>query len=143
MISPAPSLLEGEVRIRVPFPDADPAGVVWHGRYFDYFDQARCNLLEKIDYGYKAMAQSGFLWPVVEVKVKYVRAIEFDEVISVRARLVESEYRLKISYEICNDAGVRCTTGYTVQVAIDAGTGALSFEVPSFLRDRIVACTGE
>jgi len=138
----APTALEGEVLIRVPFPDADPAGVVWHGRYFDYFDQARCNLLEKIDYGYKAMARSGFLWPVVDTRVRYVRTIEFDELIRVRARLVESEYRLKIEYEIHNEAGKRCTKGYTIQVAVEAATGELCFEVPPFLRDRIAAWGG-
>jgi acyl-CoA thioester hydrolase len=132
-----PRRLAGEVTLRVPFPDADPAGVVWHGRYFDYFDAARCDLLAKVDYGYRAMAASGIIWPVVETKVRYVRTISFDDVVRVTATLVEWEYRLKIAYEIHDQAGRRCTTGYTIQVAVDGSTGELRFEVPGFLRERI------
>jgi hypothetical protein len=29
--------LSAAMRIRVPFFDLDPAGVAWHGRYFQYF----------------------------------------------------------------------------------------------------------
>lgn len=133
----SPKQLSGEVTLRVPFPDADPAGVVWHGRYFDYFDAARCDLLAKIDYGYRAMAASGIVWPVVETKVRYVRAISFDDVVRVTATLVEWEYRLKIAYEIHDQAGRRCSTGYTIQVGVDASSGELCFEVPEFLRERI------
>jgi acyl-CoA thioester hydrolase len=129
--------LTGEVTLRVPFPDADPAGVVWHGRYFDYFDAARCDLLAKVDYGYRAMAASGIIWPVVETKVRYVRTISFDDVVRVTATLVEWEYRLKIAYEIHDQDGRRCTTGYTIQVGVDGSTGELCFEVPGFLRERI------
>jgi acyl-CoA thioester hydrolase len=129
--------LTGEVAFRAPFPDADPAGVIWHGRYFDYFDAARCDLLAKVDYGYRAMAASGIIWPVVETKVRYVRPISFDDLVRVTATLVEWEYRLKIVYEIHDEAGRRCTSGYTVQVAVDGSTGELCFEVPGFLRERI------
>ena len=93
------------VSISVPFQDCDPAGVAWHGNYFRYFDTARCALLEQIDYSYRQMAESGFMWPIVDTRVKYIRAVSYDHIIHVTATLVEWEYRLKIEYEIHDDTG--------------------------------------
>lgn len=57
-----PDGLTVAVRLSVPFFDLDSAGVVWHGRYFRYFELARARLLDDIGYGYGEMAASGFIW---------------------------------------------------------------------------------
>jgi acyl-CoA thioester hydrolase len=129
--------LQATVTLTVPFHDADPAGVAWHGNYFRYFDEARCALLDRIGYGYRQMMESGLLWPIVQAEVKYVRALPFDSRISVVARLVEWDYRLKIAYEIFNAVSCRTTTGHTVQVAVDAATGEMHVGAPEVLRDRL------
>ncbi|CAN5265507.1 acyl-CoA thioesterase [soil metagenome] len=129
--------LEAIVSLRVPYQDADPAGVVWHGNYFRYFDAARCALLERIDYGYRRMAESGFLWPIVDTRVRYVRSLRYDQVIAVEAALLEWEYRLKIAYVIRDEAGVRLTEAYTVQVAVDIETGELCLGAPDALARRL------
>jgi acyl-CoA thioester hydrolase len=129
--------LMATVEIRIPFQDADPAGVAWHGNYFRYFDTARCALLDRINYSYRQMAESGFMWPIVDTRVKYIRAVEYDHVIHVRAKLVEWEYRLKIEYEV-HDAAGRCVTkGYTIQVAVDKTTGELCIGSPAALTDKL------
>jgi acyl-CoA thioester hydrolase len=129
--------LEASVMLTVPFHDADPAGVAWHGNYFRYFDEARCALLDRIGYGYRQMMESGLLWPIVQAEVKYVRALPFDSRISVVARLVEWDYRLKIAYEIFDAGNSRTTTGHTVQVAVDAVTGEMHIGAPDVLRERL------
>lgn len=136
---PAKIEIFASVTLTVPFHDADPAGVVWHGNYFRYFDDARCALLEKIGYGYREMVQGGYYWPIVQATVKYVRPVPFDARVTVVARLVEWEYRLKIEYEIFDADGLRTTTGYTVQVAVSAATGEMHLGAPEALRDRLRA----
>jgi len=131
--------LQATVMLTVPFHDADPAGVAWHGNYFRYFDEARCALLDRIGYGYRQMMESGLLWPIVQAEVKYVRALPFDSRISVVARLVEWDYRLKIAYEIFDAESCRTTTGHTVQVAVDAVTGEMHVGAPEVLRERLRA----
>jgi len=127
----------GTSTIRVPFHDADPAGVVWHGNYFKYFDAARCLILDAMDYGYMEMMQAGHLWPVVDARARYVGAIYYDETVVVRARLVEWEYRLKFDYLITGEGGARKATGYTVHVAVDASTREMTYSVPEFVTERI------
>ena len=52
------------VEIVIPFHDIDSAGMAWHGHYAKYFEVARCALLDSFNYGYGAMRESGFMWPV-------------------------------------------------------------------------------
>ena len=86
-----------EVEITVPFHDVDMMGVVWHGNYFRYFEIAREALLNQFDYGYRQMKASGYVWPVVDTRVKYRDAVTFEQRIRVRAHIEEYENRLRIA----------------------------------------------
>jgi acyl-CoA thioester hydrolase len=129
--------LTAVVRVTVPYQDADPGGVAWHGNYFRYFDSARIALLHKFDYGYREMVESGYHWPIIDTKVRFIQPVRFDDEIDVEATLIESEYRLKIAYVIRDIEGQRVTKGYTVQVAVDAATGELCIGSPPALLDRL------
>lgn len=132
---PAHIDLEATVELTVPFHDADPLGVAWHGNYFRYFELARCALLERIDYGYQAMAASGFIWPIVRAEVKYVKPLPFDSRVRVRATLLEWEYRLRIAYAVFTADGQQATTGSTVQAAVDVATREMAIGAPAVLRE--------
>src|SRR5204862_386715 len=80
--------LSAEVDIEVPFYDVDPMLVVWHGHYVKYCEQARSALLRQIDYDYPAMQASGYLWPVVELHLRYVHSARYGE--RLRARTASS-----------------------------------------------------
>jgi acyl-CoA thioester hydrolase len=135
---PAHLDLSATVHAVVPFHDADPAGVAWHGNYFKYFDLARCALLDQIGYDYREMVRGGHYWPVVETGVKYVRPLPYHAHIVVVARLIEWEFRLKISYEITVD-GARAAVAHTTQVAVIAATGEMQIGSPDALRMRLHA----
>lgn len=127
-----------EVSIKVPFHDVDAMNVVWHGNYFRYFEVAREALLDQFNYGYRAMKESGYVWPVVDTRVKYRDVVTFGQQILVQANVQEYENRLKIGYQIVDAAsGKRTTSGYTIQVAIDAATGEMCYVSPSVLFERM------
>ena len=127
-----------EVELTVPFHDVDMMGVVWHGNYFRYFEVAREALLNQFNYGYRQMKESGYLWPVVDTRVKYRDVLTFEQRFRVRARLEEYENRLRIGYEIVDAAsGKRTTTGYTIQVAVEEKSREMSFVSPDILFERM------
>lgn len=127
-----------EVELTVPFHDVDMMGVVWHGNYFRYFEIAREALLNQFNYGYRQMKESGYLWPVVDTRVKYRDVLTFEQRFRVRARLEEYENRLRISYEIVDAvSGKRTTTGYTIQVAVEEKSREMSFVSPDILFERM------
>lgn len=127
-----------EVGLMVSFHDCDPMGVVWHGNYMRFFEVAREALLDKFNYGYRAMQASGYGWPVVDLRVKYRAAITYEQRIRVRATIEEYENRLRIGYQIFDaGSGQRTTTGYTIQVAVAEGSRELNFVSPPILFERL------
>ncbi len=131
-------MISAEVEITAQFYDLDPMQVVWHGNYAKFLEQARCALLDKIGYNYPEMDKSGYLWPVVDMQIKYVRPVRYAQVIRVEATLLEYENRLKISYR-CRDkiTGEVLTKAHTVQVAVTAASGELCLESPPALIEKI------
>ncbi|MBC8952611.1 thioesterase family protein [Xenorhabdus sp. PB62.4] len=127
-----------EVEFTVPFHDADPMGVVWHGNYFRYFEIAREALMNQFNYGYSEMRESGYVWPVVDARIKYRASVRFEQKIRVRATIEEFENRLKIAYQIFDAAsGQKTTMGYTIQVAVSEETQEMSFVSPDILFERM------
>lgn len=137
-ITSANSPWQAEVELQVQFYDVDPMEVVWHGRYIEYFEVARSALLDQIDYNYSAMKDSGYLWPIVDLQVRYSRPAIFRQRLKVRAAIIEWENRLKIEYLVIDAvSGQRLTRGVTVQVAVQAGNSTLSFISPPALWQRL------
>jgi acyl-CoA thioester hydrolase len=132
------SIHQTSIDLEIPFHDVDMMGVVWHGHYAKYFEIARCALLEKIDYNYPQMRDSGYAWPVIDLNMRYIKPAVFGQIISVQAAIVEWENRLKINYLITDKVtGARLTKGYSIQVAVDMQTKAMCFESPRVLLEKL------
>jgi len=127
-----------EVEIEVPFHDVDMVGIVWHGHYAKYFELARCALLETFGYNYLQMRDSGYGWPVIDLRLRYIRAAQFGQKIRVRATLAEWEHRLRIEYLVSDAAtGERLTRGETVQVAVHMATREMCLVSPDVLFEKL------
>jgi acyl-CoA thioester hydrolase len=134
------SVLVADASVEVPFHDVDVMEVAWHGHYLKYFELARGALLRSIDYDYPQMRASGYLWPVVECRLKYVRPARYGQKLRVSAELVEHENRMKIEYLVRDaSSGEVLTRGHTVQLAVCATSGELQFVSPAALTERVTA----
>ena len=130
--------LIAEIELSPAFHDCDAMQVVWHGNYFKYFEIARCALLQRYDYDYPQMLESGYLWPVVDARVKYIRPLLYQQALRVQARISEWENRLKIDYEIRDAAtGQLLTRAHTIQVAVDATSKEMLYQSPAVLWERL------
>jgi len=122
------------------FYDLDPMQVVWHGNYPRFLEQARTALMEKIGYSFAEMAESGYLWPIVDMRIKYVRPIVLRQEIEITATLKEYLHALKIDYRITDRAsGDVLTKAQTMQAAVSAATRELCLESPAVLIERVEA----
>lgn len=133
-------MLTAEIVMKAQFYDLDPMSVVWHGNYARYLEEARCALLERIGYSYAEMRDSGYLWPIVDMRIRYVAPLRESQEFVVTATLVEYEHRIRIDYRICDlTSGDVLTKARTDQVAVHAATGELCLESPSVLIDKVQA----
>lgn len=130
--------LSHEIELVPAFHDIDSMDVVWHGHYVKYLELARCALLDKFDYGYTRMRESGYAWPIVDLRMKYSRSASFDQPLIVRAEIVEWENRLKMDYTI-RDAktGQRLHRATSIQVAVDMATREMQYVCPPVLWERL------
>jgi acyl-CoA thioester hydrolase len=127
-----------EAEIRVQFFDLDPMEVVWHGHYVKYLEIARCALLDTIDYNYAQMKASGYAWPVIDMRLRYVDSATFGQRLKLRAEIVEWENRLKVGYLVTDAAsGRRLLRASTTQVAVDMATREMCFVSPAVLFQKL------
>jgi len=127
-----------QLEIEVPFFDIDLMEIVWHGHYVKYFELARCVLLDKIGYNYMQMRDSGYTWPVIDIRIRYAKSAHFRQKIIVHAGISEWENRLKINYVIKDKlTGARLTRGHTCQVAVDMATAEMCYESPAILWEKL------
>lgn len=126
------------IEVEVPFFDIDMMQVVWHGHYVKYLEQARCALLAELDYDYAAMMASGYIWPMIDMQLRYVQPAVFGQRLRVRAELVEWESRLKIHYLITDaQSGQRITRASSVQVAVEMASREMQLVSPEAMRRHI------
>jgi acyl-CoA thioester hydrolase len=134
----APSRWSAEAQVQVQFFDLDPMQVVWHGHYVKYLEVARCALLDTIDYNYVQMKDSGYAWPVIDMRLRYIDSATFGQRLKLRAEIIEWENRLKIDYLITDAAsGRRLLRGSTTQVAVDMHTREMCFVSPAVLFQKL------
>lgn len=130
--------LSHEIELTPPFHDIDLMEVVWHGHYVKYLELARCALLAKFDYDYPQMLASGFAWPVVDMRLKYVQPALYGKTLKVRAEITEWENRLRIDYVIRDaSTGRKVNQAHTVQVAVSMATKELQYICPPVLWQRL------
>lgn len=128
----APGVVSADTEVEVRFHDVDMVGVVWHGHYLRYLENARWVLMDRLGYGFDRMVASGYAWPIVELHTKYLRPARFGDRLRVRASLVEWEQRLAVNYLVTSAGdGARVLRGRSVQVAVAGRTGELQFACPA------------
>lgn len=131
----APAPLRTELSRRVRFEEVDPLGIVWHGRYASYFEDARVALTDRYGIGYLDLYEKGLLAPIRKLHVDYLRPLHFRETFTVEAVLHWTEAtRLDMEFILRNEAREVTTTGYTVQMMLDADRNLLMLP-PPFYRD--------
>jgi acyl-CoA thioester hydrolase len=131
-------MISASVTCKPEFYDLDPMNIVWHGNYLRFLEQARSALMTHIGYNYEEMKQSGYAWPIVDLRIKYIKPTRWGDTIRVDATLVEYDNRLKIDYKIINEAtGALITKATTIQLAVAASTGELSFVSPDELINKV------
>ena len=127
------------IDIEIPFQDIDAMEIVWHGNYPRNLEIARCALLDCIEYDYPRMRDSGYAWPIIDMRIKYIKPLHFKQRICVCATLTEFENRLKIEFLITDaHTGEKLSKAYSIQVAVDMQTQEMCFVSPPLLREKLV-----
>jgi acyl-CoA thioester hydrolase len=112
-------------KIRVRYADTDQMKMVYHAKFFEYFEQARSDLLRDIGLPYPEIEHMGYYLPVVEAYAKYIQSARYDDLLSVKSTVKElPQVRVRIEYAIVNDESKEhLVEGYTVHSFVNVATG--------------------
>jgi acyl-CoA thioester hydrolase len=127
----SPPLAGLTIEIPVRFAECDSYGVVWHGHYALYLEQAREALTARHGFTAARALELGYRVPITRMEIRYRLPILADTVVRVTARLREpSTARLDLGYELRDASGRLLASAETEQVVLNAG-GELLVTLPA------------
>jgi acyl-CoA thioester hydrolase len=112
-------------QIRVRYADTDQMRFVYYGKFFEYFEQGRSDLLRSIDLPYPQIEEMGLYLPVIEAHAEYKRAARYDDLLQVITYMREVPVaRVRLDYEVFKEGEKELLAdGYTIHSFVNAATG--------------------
>ncbi|MCF6269640.1 MAG: acyl-CoA thioesterase [Melioribacteraceae bacterium] len=115
-------MLKHTTTIRVRYADTDKMQFVYNGKYLEYFEVGRTELLRSMGLPYSEIEKGGHQLPLIEANLKYKKPAVYDDLLDVEAS-VSSPYSAKvhIEYRITHhETKELICEGYTSHVFINA-----------------------
>ncbi|MCL6454399.1 MAG: acyl-CoA thioesterase [Alicyclobacillus sp.] len=108
-------------QLEVRWGECDPAGIVYHPAYIDWFSVARMHFLRENGLPYmEAFHAAGIVLVVLEVTCKYRKVLKAEDTIRVEARLAErTRTRMALRYAVFGQDGELCAAGRTEHAFVD------------------------
>lgn len=117
-------MLIHKTNVRVRYADTDQMKYVYNGKYFEYFEVGRTEMMRENGLPYSMIEKSGFQMPVREAMLKFKNPAFYDELLEVETR-VEAlpELKVHINHTIRSlDRNVVIVEGYIILVFINMET---------------------
>lgn len=123
--------------VRVHPHHTDYAGIVWHGTYLRWMEEARVEYLRSMGMDYSDLVRLGCDLPVVELSLRYHRAMPMGTAAVVKTAIAEMKgVRMKWDYKIQSHDGKELyVTGRVILVAVDREQGKIMRKLPPVLKD--------
>jgi acyl-CoA thioester hydrolase len=126
-----PQFAAAELLFEVPFHDVDMLEVAWHGHHYKYFELGRTALFRKYGLDVADMKAMRIYMVVIESHCRYRAPLKYGRNYLCKIALVELEYRVKITYTICDaESDQVMAKGYTVQVCVDGESQEMFMMTP-------------
>ena len=118
----------------------DYGGIVWHGTYLTWMEEARVEYLRSIGIEFADLIAMGCDLPVVELSLRYHLPIRLGVSAIVKTRLIDTKgVRINWNYEIQSyDGQEMFVTGKVVLVAVDREKGKIMRRLPPQVQDALV-----
>ena len=124
------------IGIKVRYCETDQMGLVHHGSYINYFEEARIAWISNLGFSYSEMEKSGIILPVSKLNVSYLRPASFDDDLLVSVELAElPTSRLIFNYIIKNEEEV-IVTGTTVLAFLNKETKK-PVKCPDYMLEKV------
>ena len=117
-------MLINKTEIRVRYADTDQMHFVYNGKYLEYFEVGRTEMLREIGLAYSVIENKGYQLPVLETFVKFISPAFYDDILTVKSFMKECpSFKIRIDYKIYRKINNSLVAeGYTEHVFIKEQT---------------------
>jgi acyl-CoA thioester hydrolase len=117
--------INARTEVRVRYADTDQMRFVYYGKFFEYFEQGRSDLLREIGLPYTRIEEMGIILPVIEAHAVYKRSARYDDLLNVVTYFREMPIaRVRLEYEIFREEEPDpIVEGYTIHSFVNAVSG--------------------
>jgi len=113
-----------DTQVRVRYGETDQMGYVYYGRYAEYFEVSRAELIRELGYSYAEMEADGVMMPVTGMQVRYLRPALYDQLLTLRATIrTLPAQRVTVETLVLNEAGKLCVEGKVTLAFLNVETG--------------------
>lgn len=113
-------MISHETQLRVRYGETDQMGYAYYGKYAEYFEVGRVELVRKLGIPYKEVEARGIMMPVSELLVNYKRPALYDDLLTIRTTVKERpRSSFLFDYEIINEKGELLATGHVKLAFVD------------------------
>ncbi|MDH7515635.1 MAG: thioesterase family protein [Bacteroidota bacterium] len=109
-------VLTRRTSLRVRYADTDQMQIVYNGKYFEYFEVGRTELLRSVGLPYARLEEGGFRLPLVEAHCEFLSPARYDDILVIETTVRDyTRARLRIDYIVTKEQdGRTIARGYTV-----------------------------
>ncbi|MBE9100592.1 acyl-CoA thioesterase [Vacuolonema iberomarrocanum] len=117
--------------------NTDYGGVVWHGAYLTWLEEARVEYLRSLGVRFSDLVAMGCDLPVVELTTRYHRPLQMGESAILRARMQQMNgVRLVWDYQLVSpDGQTLYLTAQVTLVTVDREKGKIMRQLPPAFQD--------
>jgi acyl-CoA thioester hydrolase len=128
-----------EYPIKVQPHHTDYAGIVWHGNYIAWMEEARIECLRSIGIDYADLVALGCDLPVVELSLRYHHSLQLGMMAVLKTRMLEvTGVRMNWDYRIVSiDEQELYVTAQVTLVALDRERGKIMRQLPPAVKDAL------
>ena len=117
-------MLIHKTNIRIRYADTDQMQFAYNGKYFEYFEVGRTELMREQNLTYKTIEKNGYMLPVHSVFINYKNPAYYDELIEVESRVEKiPELKVHIDHTLrSTERNILICEGYVELVFIKKNT---------------------
>ena len=110
--------------LRVRYADTDQMRFAYNGKYFEYFEVGRTEMMREVGLPYEVIEKSGFFMPVIETKIHFFSPAFYDELLMIETRVEKlPTVKVHIDHTIkAKERNIIICEGYVELAFLDAKT---------------------
>ena len=114
-------MLTHKTTLRVRYADTDQMHYAYNGKFFEYFEVGRTEMMREQNLPYRKIEEHGYHMPVYETFIKFVNPALYDELIEVETRVQKfPSARVHIDHTIRSiDRNILIAEGYVELVFVN------------------------